>query len=74
MSTGAVMPRLGVRDERAAREALHGLQRQPRGAFTFTVRRRPDTGDLLLHVPYPGEGMPHMTLTEDHPGTYRIGS
>lgn len=46
----------------------------PRGAFVFTVRRRPDTGELLLHTPYPGEGMPHMALEALQPGTFRIGS
>lgn len=44
----------------------------PRGAFTFTIRRRPDTGALLLHVPYAGEPMPHARLTELHPGTYEV--
>lgn len=44
----------------------------PRGAFVFTVRRTPD-GDLIMHTPYPGESMPHLKLTELHPGTYKIG-
>lgn len=46
----------------------------PRGAFVFTIRRRPDTGELLLHVPCPGEGLPHMPIQELRPGAYRIGS
>jgi len=51
----------------------------PRGAFSFTVRRIPDDADselagrLLLHVPYPGHPLPHEPLTEHHPGTYLIG-
>jgi len=51
----------------------------PRGAFCFTVRRVPDhaegdlAGRLLLHVPYPGEPLPHQQLTAHHPGTYLIG-
>ena len=51
----------------------------PRGAFAFTVRRIPTdassehAGRLVLHVPYPGEGMPHETLTEIHAGTFLIG-
>lgn len=44
----------------------------PRGAFAFTVRRLAD-GSLIMHTPYPGEGMPHMPLRELHPGTYEIG-
>lgn len=45
----------------------------PRGALVMTVRRRPDTGELLLHLPHPGDAAPHVALTELHPGTYRIG-
>ena len=51
----------------------------PRGAFSFTVRRVPDTADgelagrLIMHVPHPGEPLPHERLTELHPGTYLIG-
>lgn len=50
----------------------------PRGAFTFTVRRIPDDapnspGRLVLHTPYPGEPLPHAALTEHHPGTFLIG-
>jgi hypothetical protein len=51
----------------------------PRGAFSFTVRRVPDDADselagrLLLHAPYPGHPLPHEPLTEHHPGTYLIG-
>lgn len=50
----------------------------PRGGFSFAIRRLPDdapnmAGRLILHVPYPGEGMPHETLTQLHPGTFLIG-
>lgn len=51
----------------------------PRGAFTFTVRRIPDdassdlAGRLIMHTPYPGEPIPHEKLTEIRPGTYLIG-
>lgn len=40
----------------------------PRGAFCFTVRRKPD-GQLLIHTPRPGESFAHMQTREDHPGT-----
>jgi hypothetical protein len=50
----------------------------PRGAFTFTVRRVPAysgeySGRLMMHLPYPGESMPHAKITEIHPGTFVIG-
>lgn len=45
----------------------------PRGRFVFTVRKLA-SGQLIMHTPYPGEGMPHMTLTQDHPGTYLISN
>ncbi|MCM3883145.1 hypothetical protein [Frankia sp. R82] len=51
----------------------------PRGAFTLTIRRVPDDADsplagrLLLHLPYPGEPMPHDALHPLHPGTFVIG-
>lgn len=58
----------------------------PRGAFAFTVRKvapllgetgevlNPDlVGRLLLHVPYPGESLPHAALAELHPGTFLVG-
>lgn len=48
----------------------------PRGCFTFTLRRwtDPQTGEnkLLLHLPHPGEGLAHMALTEHHEGTYIV--
>lgn len=43
----------------------------PRGGFVFTVRRNSD-GEILLHTPHPGEGLPHMRLKELHPGTYIV--
>ena len=51
----------------------------PRGAFTFIIRRVPDDADsplagrLLLHMPYPGEPMAHEPLHAVHPGTFVIG-
>lgn len=50
-----------------------------RGAFAFTVRRIPADADselagrLIMHMPYPGEGSPHMATKELHPGTLLIG-
>lgn len=52
----------------------------PRGAFTFTIRRVPDdldgplAGQLVLHTPYDGMSSPHMPLTPLHDGTHVIGS
>lgn len=40
----------------------------PRGGFGFTVRRLSD-GRIVIHTPYPGQGMPHMELAPLHPGT-----
>lgn len=40
----------------------------PRGGFCFTVRRR-DDGQLLIHVPHPGEGMAHEKTEALFPGT-----
>jgi len=40
----------------------------PRGAFCMTVRRLPD-GRIVLHLPHPGESMPHMTTEALHEGT-----
>jgi hypothetical protein len=51
----------------------------PRGAFTFTIRRVPDdvdgelAGQLLLHVPYGEMCSPHVPLTVLHGGTYVVG-
>lgn len=45
----------------------------PRGAFTMTVRRRPDTGQLVLHVPHEGMTWAHMPLTRLHEGTFLVG-
>ena len=43
----------------------------PRGAFSVTFRRLPD-GRILIHLPTPGEGMPHLDTRELHPGTLEI--
>jgi hypothetical protein len=51
----------------------------PRGAFTMTVRRIPESADgelagkLILHVPHGSMPMSHMPLKELHDGTYVIG-
>lgn len=49
----------------------------PRGAFTFTIRRLPaeaeDGGRLVMHLPYPGGSWLHEPLTLLHEGTYLIG-
>lgn len=52
----------------------------PRGAFSFTVRRVPDDADgplagkLIMHMPYPGESTPHVETRELHPGTLIVGN
>jgi len=35
----------------------------PRGGFCFTVRRLRD-GRIVIHMPYPKEGLPHMDTAE----------
>lgn len=56
-------------------DAVHCLVSvgDPRGAFCFTIRRRPDTGTLIIHMPHPGEGMPHMATKQLQPGTLEVG-
>ena len=44
----------------------------PRGGFSFAVRRLTD-GRLVIHTPYPGEGLPHMATKLVHPGTLVVG-
>lgn len=41
----------------------------PRGGFRFKISRRPDTGAILIHMPFPGEPLPHMDTKEVAPGT-----
>jgi len=43
----------------------------PRGAFQMTARRTPD-GVIVLHLPHPGEGLPHEDTVEIHPGTLAV--
>ena len=43
----------------------------PRGAFVMTVRRMPD-GRMVIHLPHPGEGMPHMKTKVLHDGTLEV--
>ncbi len=45
----------------------------PRGGFCFTVRRLPN-GRMVIHMPHPSEGMPHIETRELHPGTLELGS
>jgi hypothetical protein len=44
----------------------------PRGAFTMTVHRSTENGQLYLTVPHPQDGLPHMRLTEARPGFYHL--
>jgi hypothetical protein len=52
----------------------------PRGAFTFTIRRVPDDADtdlaghLIMHTPYAAQPTPHMDLTPLRHGTHVVGS
>lgn len=45
----------------------------PRGCLVMTIRRRPDTGAVIIHLPHPGETMAHVETRELHPGTLEIG-
>jgi hypothetical protein len=51
----------------------------PRGAFTFTIRRIPDdtdsdlAGRLVMHTPHASDPLPHMELTPLHDGTHVVG-
>ena len=40
----------------------------PRGGICMTIRRKPN-GEILIHLPTPGDGMYHVELRELHPGT-----
>jgi hypothetical protein len=71
----------GIRvDESADSVTLSLSVGDPRGAFTFTLRRICDdapgelAGRIVLHTPYPGESLPHMPLTAVRPGTYLVGA
>lgn len=56
-------------------DAVHCLVSvgDPRGAFCMTVRRCSD-GQIVIHLPHPGESMAHMPTKELHPGTLVIVS
>ena len=43
----------------------------PRGGICMTIRRKPN-GEILIHLPTPADGMPHVQLRELHPGTLLI--
>ncbi len=59
-----------------AEDAVHCLVSigDPRGAFCFTVRRRPDTGTIIIHMPHPDEGFAHKRTKQLHPGTLEVVS
>ena len=44
----------------------------PRGAFVLTVRRRPDTGEILLHMPVREGDDNHEDVDCLHEGTWVI--
>jgi hypothetical protein len=45
----------------------------PRGAFVLEVRRNPETGAILLHLPTTADALPHDGgLTELHTGTLAV--
>lgn len=46
---------------------------EPRGGWTFTLRRDPETGVVSMHLPYADMDGPHEPLREIHPGTFVIG-
>jgi hypothetical protein len=52
----------------------------PRGAFTFTIRRVPDdadgdlAGQLVMNTPWDGMSSPHAPLTALRDGTHVIGA
>lgn len=52
--------------------AVLTCQQVVNGEDTFR-NHEPDGERLILHMPYPGEGMPHETLTELHAGTFLVG-
>lgn len=56
-----------------AEDAIHCLVSigDPRGAFCFTVKRCPD-GRIVLHLPDPGDTMPHEQTERIHPGTLQV--
>ena len=45
----------------------------PRGGFCMTLRRLPD-GRVVLHLPHPGEGLPHVETRMLNSGTLELGS
>lgn len=45
---------------------------EPRGGWTFKLRRTPD-GVVLMHLPYADMSAPHEPIRELHPGTFAIG-
>jgi len=45
---------------------------EPRGGWTFKLRRTPD-GRVLMHLPHADMAAPHEPIRELHPGTFAIG-
>jgi len=43
----------------------------PRGGFSFAVRRLSD-GRIVIHTPHPDESLAHMKTKESHPGTLEV--
>ncbi len=45
----------------------------PRGGWTFRLRRDPKTGVVYMHLPHADMDGPHEPIRELHPGTFVIG-
>lgn len=45
---------------------------EPRGAWSFKLRRTPE-GVVLMHLPHPDMSGPHEPIRELRPGTFAIG-
>lgn len=46
---------------------------EPRGGWTFKLRRDPKTGVVYMHLPHADMEGPHEPIRELHPGTFAIG-
>lgn len=45
---------------------------EPRGGWTFKLRRTPE-GGVIMHLPHADMSSPHEPIRELHPGTFAIG-
>lgn len=45
---------------------------EPRGGWTFTLRRDQVTGVVYMHLPHADMSSPHEPIKEIHPGTFAI--